>query len=923
MTTNLNDLTTPDEFINHYFNELKNDLNTQNIQLSKVGFAGFMLNLLGNTQFDTKGYYDNLFKEAFPITAQNDKNLGYHSDVFGYIPALATYAKITGVFEFNLDVLPVMLQNIAKREIIIKDTTLGIESLTYTLDADYSIILKKSGNLVVGHTELKTLEGKQKVIPFQVTDPSVQVYDLNQYIKDKVSYVATDYVFGTHYSFDIDIDSTDFVTKIDILIDGEEFELSRNKSFTGPENKVVFYEITVDNKLILELGSGLHGVYTPGAKVEVTIYRSKGALGNIGSQRSDFFKGKLLIIDYDSDGNVISTLTNPISLKDFLVVDIDRGVRGEDPLKGVNLRDALIKFIQSRNNFVSETDFRYILSNYFQDFEILFKKMKISENIFYVYQFIKDRYQNPVYTVSESVLETEFKSTEVDNSVYYPEFEIQGEAFISPFLYIYDSLLNVYNGFIVKKNPTFYSTGTVNVDPDDFEIPPLVFIQLEYNVNSTTIYVKSYQDIEDFKFTLNIPTLELNNIILTPSIEENTLEYVYPGIIKDIVDITIDVYDILDVHRFSVLFEEVRQVVDISEILRLKTFRKKDGLLYFVNLMLIHKDTYLDDEEYFLDKIIGVLEEIDLDENRMMNDDIQIRFLNTYFVNMDYLRKITLQEHNISSPELTELTVRADVDGDLDGTYFETDSIDNQFYFWFAVDGKTNIDPRPDLDDDFSAKKEEVRIDIVANSDINVIRGAVVDAFNGVQDREIFRAYTRTSDCEGGDPYPDGVFGLDTVAGGVVKNVRDPDPTSNNPYLPTGFSFEVITEGIDVGVRLPLRLRIEIAADKTLIISNNISLSVELDNIKLEIAKFLFEKKTKIYQRFYSSEIIDILHNHIWVKGAKAWIESADGLTIPDSAIEIFDYAKIERDLSKEELLDYTPVLWWWSLNDLEITYTI
>ena len=100
---NFNNLTTPEEFIGHYFDQLRTDLATQNIQLSKVGFAGYMLNLLGNTQYDAKTYYDNLFKEAFPITALDDKNLGYHGNVFGYTPALADYAIIDGTFEYSLD----------------------------------------------------------------------------------------------------------------------------------------------------------------------------------------------------------------------------------------------------------------------------------------------------------------------------------------------------------------------------------------------------------------------------------------------------------------------------------------------------------------------------------------------------------------------------------------------------------------------------------------------------------------------------------------------------------------------------------------------------------------------------------------------------------------------------------------------------
>jgi hypothetical protein len=918
---NLDKLTIPDEFTAHYFDQLKTDLEAQNIQLSKVGFAGFLFNLFGNVQFDIKTYYEHLFKEAFPITALDDKNLGYHSDVFGYVPALGEFSKLVGILELNMEALPIMLGNVSKREIYFKDIQLTIDDIIYTLVAEYKIVLRAVGSNVIGHVEIITDSGKQKVIPFQIADPSFPIFDFNQYVLETTSFVSTDYIFGTSYSHTIAIGEDDYVTQIDVTIDGESYNTSRNKSFTGPDEKVVFYEITPDNNLIVELGSGINGKYVPGSSVSVTVYKTQGALGNIGIQETSSFEGNIHIFNYDDTGAVISQLVNPVSVSSVLSANIERAIGGKNPLKGKELRTELIKYIQSRDSLNSETDYRYILDDYFDDYEVIFKKLKVAENIFYVYQFFKDRYNNPVYTTSASVLEDEFNTTSIDNSVYYPEFELAGEAFISPFLYIYDPLLNVYNGHIVKKQPIFYSTGTINIDPSDFDVPPLIFLQLEYNVNTTTIYIKSYQDITDYKFTLNIPTLDISNIILINSIEENTLEYNYTGIISEIADITIDVYDILDIHKFSILFEEVQQVVDISDVLMLKTYTKKDLLKYIVNLSLIHKDTFFADEEYYLDKIIAILSTIDVDQNRLISDEIQIRLLNTYNVDANYLRRTTLQEHNISDIEVSEVTLRADVDGDLSGTYFEMNSIDNQFYIWFNIPGLNSSDPRPDLDNDISAKKEEVRIDIEENFTANEIRTVLMETLNAFKDGAIFLAYD-DKNCDDFDQ-SDGIVRIETLDGGTIKEIRDPDPLSNNPNRPTGFTFGIIKPGIDIGLKLPFTLNVNLSVDKQTILTNNISLTTELEDVKLELATFLFENKTKIYQKFYSSEIIEILHHRDWVKSAKVILTDVDGKTIEDSNIEILPYTTIESNMDKEELLDYTPILYYFDINNINIEYRV
>lgn len=66
---------TPEEFSNYFYEEIKNKLGIYNLQCNKVGLIGFLTNILGNISYDSKLYVDNLFKEAFPATAQLDDKI--------------------------------------------------------------------------------------------------------------------------------------------------------------------------------------------------------------------------------------------------------------------------------------------------------------------------------------------------------------------------------------------------------------------------------------------------------------------------------------------------------------------------------------------------------------------------------------------------------------------------------------------------------------------------------------------------------------------------------------------------------------------------------------------------------------------------------------------------------------------------------
>lgn len=69
--TNLSKLT-PEELTEFFMNGLKTELGVYDLQANKVGFLGYLVNMLGNITYDSKIYKDMLFNEAFPATARQD-----------------------------------------------------------------------------------------------------------------------------------------------------------------------------------------------------------------------------------------------------------------------------------------------------------------------------------------------------------------------------------------------------------------------------------------------------------------------------------------------------------------------------------------------------------------------------------------------------------------------------------------------------------------------------------------------------------------------------------------------------------------------------------------------------------------------------------------------------------------------------------
>jgi hypothetical protein len=451
---NLAKLSKPEDFINHYYTELKSWFNNQDLILSKDGYVGTFLHILGNLQFDLKYYYNYLFRESFPITAVENQNLIYHANLHGYNLQLAKSATIDGMFNFNFSTIPTPSLSIYKREIFLKNIEISVSNIKYKLDADYKIVQLRDGNtynyIVVVSRDTETL-----TIPISEPNMFIDVYDLNQYETEIYTINIPSYPRGNFYKQSLSVLS-DYISDLKIkvkTIDSDVFETFDTKfakEFAISSDAIVFATISDTNELFIETGNGIKGRYIPSSTMEVTLYKTKGNVGNVKNGVKNTISGDLHIYDYDINGDPISNEFTILPIRNFITLDINEGRHGRNPDDNTTLRNNLISYIQSRETIISKLDFNNLMDNYFDVYELLFKKTQLIDNTFYLYYPLRNKIFEPVYstTTTYSISEFEENLITIDETkyVYSPEKVINNKTFISPFLYVFDNLLNFYQG---------------------------------------------------------------------------------------------------------------------------------------------------------------------------------------------------------------------------------------------------------------------------------------------------------------------------------------------------------------------------------------------------------------------------------------------------------------------------------------------
>ena len=417
--------TTPEEFVNYYYEQLKTDLSVYDLQISKVGFVGYFLNLLGYTHFDLKQYYDSLFKEAFVGTSQTEEAQYLQAATYGYIPLFATPSAATGTVEFDMiNWLPRRASNIVRREVIVgyssssgqfvpASSTFKIGDIQFSIDAFYKFIEVEDNGSYYYTTDIITMDGSKFTYPSSSSTISVPLYSTSQYVKKEITTELKPYNFGAYQTYYFGIDPGYFLSNLEVYVTESGADSSTEEQYTvkytkylekGNDKSVFLRKITASN-YVIEFGSGLRGKWISSATVRMVIKSTRGTSGNLIDKTNLKIQlsGNVFAFDYErtSSGQLSSTASNPIVMQAPLV-NFEYSEAGLDSLSGEDLRDAIIRFIQTRDNLISRQDYNNIALLYYSDFKFLFKKFNVFDNTFYLCRSFRDRSQTIFYSTNHT-----------------------------------------------------------------------------------------------------------------------------------------------------------------------------------------------------------------------------------------------------------------------------------------------------------------------------------------------------------------------------------------------------------------------------------------------------------------------------------------------------------------------------------------
>lgn len=175
--------------------------------------------------------------------------------------------------------------------------------------------------------------------------------------------------------------------------------------------------------------------------------------------------------------------------------------------------------------------------------------------------------------------------------------------------------------YIVQEN----SSQVNNIN----SIHPSIYLNIIYNNNESIIKLKSYQPLIGWNFKLSIPLLNINNIDMIND-GDNTVIYKYTdnnGILDSNIIISIACY-YNNKLSFTAKTNKINQSINYSDQLQFPIYTL-NNINYMIDVPVIEKEKFLNNKNFYLDKIKEFLTGFNFEENRMISDNIGFRFLNT------------------------------------------------------------------------------------------------------------------------------------------------------------------------------------------------------------------------------------------------------------------------------------------------------
>lgn len=948
-------LKTPDEFIEYYYNDLQKTLEKYDIQISKLGIIGYLLNILGWTHYDSNQYYQHLFKESFVGTCTEEYNLRLHSSIYGYNPEYAQYATAIGEFRFDFTDLPKKPTNVYKREVYFSNLEFEVEDKKFVSECSYNFI--EDGDqyycMIYDSKDIIFIPSSTPVIRV----PFHNVYQLDKYIEQ---ITIQNYNFGTFFPWEIILDNS-YLSKLDLRVGqegeiynpegeferfGTEYRIDAIKYLNRPTDNVAFLKSSTANSYILEFGSGIRGRYVPDRNALIRVYSTEGDLGNINVSKqptlSDANFGMKL---YKSNGQI----TQSSVTKDYLKIYFEYSEGGSNPLSGDNLRESIIKYIQSRDNLINEKDYYNIASKYMTDFKFVFRKDKFIDNIFYLQRTFRDRYQVTVNTdnITQQMVVPPYDGEMIfilDNNDIHVVDKLDNFVLKVP-----EEIENVIK--TTKNEPVIDFSGkfvySIYTSPDQIEnITNIYFSEGEaihggrLSEGRYMYYVKASDNFNEVPVgalvEVYINGVNKNAVKLTWDAVEGATKYVIYGRPNKsghfrkwtVFDKTtfIDVGTPGDIH---IPVESTRELVFYPEYRRFGTVVISPFIYEYDHYMKWYKGYVL-----YSDLMIYFTKIIEYNQNA----SLPVIFFNIVYDRVNYKTLIYIKSYQDISNYIMELSIQ--------GTNIMnvkvTENVDENTWVYEYIDSR------------YSLIWESVSLELTVYEDeIRIMKGQT-DIFNQIYDItdqlkllvyenwEESRHYITNIPVMEKDTFEsDKNYYISKIHAYLYTNDFSENRMTTddvqfrflNSHVVPSYYLRFITKQKyeDFNLYLPLHLRAKIYINKDVLDrrQNEIDLNEEKNNLLEELARLLQQRYTGIDIKFYNSQIVDYIHsNRDFIKRVQIEVRDNQGTLIEDGIEKNTDdyiMAKIIEDETRNYLtrklkvLEYTAPYFHWDVNNIDV----
>lgn len=963
-------LKTPDEYITYYTNMLKDSLSSYDIQVNKLGVIGYFMNILGWTQYDNKMYADHLFKEAFVATARTESNLFTHSYSYGYYPGLAIPSKAFGDMVFDFELMPTPQTGVTKREIVFKDIKFKISDYIFQTDSEYRFIEEISGSERIYYSVVSNSK-ETKYIPSTTSLIRSPFLDIYQIVSEVTEVMIQQYEFGTFYPYTFMLDSG-FLSNLKVEITSNpvldqsiwtNYEIKNVKYLEDSYSKTVFLHNVDSKNYMLEFGSGTRGNYIPNSVAKLTITNTLGKSGNLNTEATTTVMTGATVTVVQVLNNEITTLG--LNVKDILKVNFFYSEGGSDTLTGDDLRKSVIKYIQSRDNLISRSDYYNINSKYATDFEFTFKKSSFIDNVFYLSKCIRDKYQTPIKTLNHThQLQTIYK---------VPLSGLQG---ISLYNEHYSLTLGTYKYSIVAtdnfeefiQNEIDETTNTSNI----------VYVEIDSNHNASSLSWDITPGAIKYKVYREIPKqnpLDLN---------EDQLYYYWETYNNSLIDDGTN----------TVIY---RKVFSSSKIVFFPTFKFNDieFISPFVYDYNLNMNWYASNIIY--ENFLVYLDKITVNENRIRTDIV----IPTIYFNIVYDRFLAktfiyLKSHqNLSFEMIDRIQDPTDstlyLDRIITGYVFKLTipelNIYDKYFNEVIVDPNstlvhnTFIYEIDNLDGSYGLLRDNITIglEILAETRITtfgyetaseyiLLANGITGIFkqtHSISDSMKLLTYTDIDNnvnltniplIDKNEYLSDIIYYNDkikefTLTSNLKENRLVADEVNiqffNNFLVKSDILEPLLKQSYDYDIQLPLKIKVECYINQQTVIDNEVNVSSERENLIISLAERLQSTYTGVNLRYYNSQIIDFIHtDRSYIK--KVVVTVTDSSTVPNIILDGIETNDVGTALTnimekplfispdpvptdaekriiiggrKKLIVKFTPVFWHWDINHIDLKF--